>query len=258
MTAKDTASLGGLPFASTCLPDRQPTDVTRWFGRTESVAHDYTGHPASRAILNWTSQNGLCTNRVKSLLSMRLPLLGDSFKPSFDRTPMPYWFSHCRLDFDLRLVKNVMYALAKPVWPEWLAQKLGLRRLKTFTRFLQSISCSPSGETICMQGVLSYDLICCSELTRSICELTHLAGQLWQMASTLRLNNGRLWMQVGFMHTDERLPICSFESVQVISAKTENTMNLRYGYHRMENTGSRLFTEVKPCWTGMISGWVTI
>ena len=29
----------------------------------------------------------------------------------------------------------------------------------------------------------------------------------------------------------------------------------RYGYHQTENTGSRLFTEVKPCW---ISGWVTI
>ena len=25
-----------------------------------------------------------------------------------------------------------------------------------------------------------------------------------------------------------------------------------------KNTGSRLFTEVKPCWTGLISGWVTI
>ena len=24
------------------------------------------------------------------------------------------------------------------------------------------------------------------------------------------------------------------------------------------NTSSRLFTEVKPCWTGLISGWVTI
>ena len=32
----------------------------------------------------------------------------------------------------------------------------------------------------------------------------------------------------------------------------------RYGYHQRENTGSRLFTEVKPCWTGLISGWVTI
>ena len=31
-----------------------------------------------------------------------------------------------------------------------------------------------------------------------------------------------------------------------------------YGYHQRENTGSRLFTEVKPCWTGLISGWVTI
>ena len=25
-----------------------------------------------------------------------------------------------------------------------------------------------------------------------------------------------------------------------------------------ENTGSRVFTEVKPCWTGLISEWVTI
>ena len=25
-----------------------------------------------------------------------------------------------------------------------------------------------------------------------------------------------------------------------------------------ENTGSRVLTEVKPCWTGLISGWVTI
>ena len=32
----------------------------------------------------------------------------------------------------------------------------------------------------------------------------------------------------------------------------------RYGYHQRENTGSRLFTEVKPCWMGLISGWVTI
>ena len=31
----------------------------------------------------------------------------------------------------------------------------------------------------------------------------------------------------------------------------------RYGYHQRENTGSRLFTEVKPCWTGLIPGWVT-
>jgi len=31
-----------------------------------------------------------------------------------------------------------------------------------------------------------------------------------------------------------------------------------YGYHQKENTGSRLFAEVKPCWTGLISGWVTI
>ena len=30
-----------------------------------------------------------------------------------------------------------------------------------------------------------------------------------------------------------------------------------YGYHQRENIGSRLFTEVKPCWTGLISGWMT-
>jgi len=29
---------------------------------------------------------------------------------------------------------------------------------------------------------------------------------------------------------------------------------VRYGYHQRENTDSRLFTEVKPCWTGLISG----
>ena len=35
----------------------------------------------------------------------------------------------------------------------------------------------------------------------------------------------------------------------------------QYGFFtctKGENTGSRLFTEVKPCWTGLISGWVTI
>ena len=30
-----------------------------------------------------------------------------------------------------------------------------------------------------------------------------------------------------------------------------------YGYHERENIGSRLFTEVKRCWTGLISGWMT-
>ena len=31
-----------------------------------------------------------------------------------------------------------------------------------------------------------------------------------------------------------------------------------YGYRQRENAGSRAFTEVRPCWTGLISGWVTI
>ena len=39
---------------------------------------------------------------------------------------------------------------------------------------------------------------------------------------------------------------------------TAGDLRTRYGYHQMENTGSRLFTEVKACWTGLISGWVTI
>ena len=43
---------------------------------------------------------------------------------------------------------------------------------------------------------------------------------------------------------------------------------MRYGYHQRENllrydcqqrenTGFRMFTEVKPGWTGLIFGWVT-
>ena len=37
-----------------------------------------------------------------------------------------------------------------------------------------------------------------------------------------------------------------------------NKLNVRYGYHQRENTSSCLFTEVKPSWTGLITGWVTI
>ena len=46
-------------------------------------------HHASRVFLESMRKEGLCRNRVKSLLSMRKPLLGDSFKPrpSLDRTP---------------------------------------------------------------------------------------------------------------------------------------------------------------------------
>ena len=46
--------------------------------------------------------------------------------------------------------------------------------------------------------------------------------------------------------------------VDVPVADLKFPINLRYGYHQRENTGSRLFTEVKPCWTGLTSGWVTI
>ena len=31
-----------------------------------------------------------------------------------------------------------------------------------------------------------------------------------------------------------------------------------WGFLDIKKTGSRLFTEIKPCWTGLISGWVTI
>ena len=41
-------------------------------------------HPASRTFLNSTRKKGLCRNRVKSLLSMRKQLLGNSFKPSLE------------------------------------------------------------------------------------------------------------------------------------------------------------------------------
>ena len=39
---------------------------------------------------------------------------------------------------------------------------------------------------------------------------------------------------------------------------SSGNLDTMYGYHQRENTGSRLFTEVKPCWTGLLSGWVTI
>ena len=49
-------------------------------------------HPANRAL---TRKKGSCRHRVNSLLSMRNPLLGDSFKPRsiLDRTP------RCHIDF---------------------------------------------------------------------------------------------------------------------------------------------------------------
>ena len=50
--------------------------------------------------------------------------------------------------FDLRLVKNVMCAPPKPVWPEWIVQKLGLRQLKR----LDMISAKPILLTCTMNG----------------------------------------------------------------------------------------------------------
>ena len=44
---------------------------------------------------------------------------------------------------------------------------------------------------------------------------------------------------------------------QVVSSQLLGCVK-RYGYHQRENNGSRLFTDVKPCWMGLIFGWVTI
>ena len=49
-----------------------------------------------------------------------------------------------------------------------------------------------------------------------------------------------------------------YEKVQFRKEYIFSTNIRRYGYHQRENTGSRLFTEIKPCWMGLISGWVTI
>ena len=44
----------------------------------------------------------------------------------------------------------------------------------------------------------------------------------------------------------------------ILTNKSYVDITSRYGYRQRENTASRLFTEVKPCWTGLISRWVTI
>ena len=42
------------------------------------------------------------------------------------------------------------------------------------------------------------------------------------------------------------LPMCKYPIFSLVRLSSKG------------NTGSHLFTEVKPCWTGLISGWVTI
>ena len=53
----------------------------------------------------------------------------------------PYWFWYWRLDFDLRLVKNMMHSLPKLVWQEWPVQKLS--RLKTWHHFCRAFLAHP-------------------------------------------------------------------------------------------------------------------
>ena len=119
-------------------------------------------HPGSRGFLNSTRKKGLCRNREKSVLSMRKPLLGNSFKPrpSLDCAPRRHvdfptegsilsfsmskiWCAHCLKRFDRSY------------------QKLGLWRLKildtfstepfflTLWRVLERL-CSPAGKPIFM------------------------------------------------------------------------------------------------------------
>ena len=89
-------------------------------------------HPASRSFLNWTRRKGLYRNRVKSLLSMRKPLLGDVSKPG---------------QLSLALLDAILiFVLKARFWPSpcqkydpcaaftgltevTISQKLGLRRL---------------------------------------------------------------------------------------------------------------------------------
>ena len=60
-----------------------------YISQFQLISESSNSHPASRAFLNSSREKGLCRNRVKSLLNMSKPLLGDSFKPrpSLDSTP---------------------------------------------------------------------------------------------------------------------------------------------------------------------------
>ena len=48
---------------------------------------------------------------------------------------------------------------------------------------------------------------------------------------------------------------CHHSQLTILSHKADNCTASK---ERKRNTGSRLFIEVKPCWTGLICGWVTI
>ena len=61
------------------------------------------------------------------------------------------------------------------------------------------------------------------------------------------IHNQESFRKSGFLYSALQSPI----------QHSMDTCHVWYGYHQRKNTGSRLFTEVKPCWTGLISGWVT-
>ena len=77
----------------------------------------------------------------KSLFSVRKPFAwrqSQSQAKSRSHSYMPCWFLYWRLDFDLRLVENMMCMLPKLVWPEWLTQKIRLQRLKRLDNFCRA------------------------------------------------------------------------------------------------------------------------
>ena len=105
--------------------------------------------PASRFFLNSARKKILRRNRVKSLLRLRKPLLGDSFKPrlDLDRTPVAtlilvlkarFWPSPCQKYDALRSLNQ----FDRNNYP----RNLGCSDVRDLTRFLQSLSCSLSAE----------------------------------------------------------------------------------------------------------------
>ena len=66
--------------------------------RRQFVVQQHSRLPASRAFLNSTTKKGLCRNRVKSLLSICKPLLGNpqtySSFPVDRKNPVSFVYSH--------------------------------------------------------------------------------------------------------------------------------------------------------------------
>mgnify|MGYP006973387074 CR=1 FL=1 len=76
------------------------------------------------------------------------------------------------------------------------------------------------------------------------------------------------WQLIAHVSIEKEI-ICSLPANDVIPLNTEEatfflnvvlpmTYSKLYGLYQRQNTGSRLFTEVKLCWTALITGSVTI